>query len=414
MNALQLGLYKLFLRLYYFVLWVVSPFNPKAQLWLKQRKEHPFPIEKLDSDKEKIWFHCASLGEFDQALPVIRKFEKKSNYQILVSFYSPSGFQAVHSKSKYNQLVFFYLPQDYKSVMVKLIDKIDPKMLFIIKYELWYHLIHQVKRKNIPVYLVSAYFYEDQQYFKSLSKNFYISLLNRFDQIFLLDANSKDFLEQMGVTTPILITGDTRVEQCLKNTQEAFEDKKVEAFVKDHPIIILGSSWQEEEVLLSRIIDRLEKYKIIIAPHDISEQHLKKIENLFNNITVRYSKFFEEKNENSKIMLLDNIGMLKNIYSHARLSIIGGGFTGKLHNVLEPIAYGVPVICGPKTKRYPEAKILEDEFSLIRIEHNEHELLRAITYFEDEKNYIRGSQNAKKYILENADAAKKLLDGLNL
>lgn len=413
MHRLQLMTYNGFLRLYYALMSVVALFNDRAKLWITERKKHPIGDISIDQKRERIWFHCASLGEFDQALPVIERFKNSDAYQIFVSFYSPSGFRYVKDKNEFKELTFFYLPKDYVSQISPLMESIQPKMLFIIKYELWYHLIDQASKRNIPLYLVSAYFFEGQSYFKNMTRNFYVHLLNRFNKIFLLNEHSAAFLEKIGVSTSLIVTGDTRVERCVQHTLTGYSNELVEMFIGNKKMIILGSSWPEEEVLLHEIIPHLNNYRIVIAPHDISENHIEKIEKLFSPACIRYSEWGTRKNKDKNILIIDNIGLLKNLYSYAWLSIIGGGFKGRLHNVLEPVAHGVPVICGSRTKRYPEAEILESIGVLARIEPQSDAFLESIAFFEKEENYVRSKKNAKNYILKNSDAAQMLFDGLN-
>jgi 3-deoxy-D-manno-octulosonic-acid transferase len=403
-------IYNLAIRLYRLTLYSAAYFNTKAALFLSERKVHTLRFTPKNNTK-RIWIHCASLGEFDQALPVISELKKQENTEIFISFFSPSGYRQVADRSKYADLHFFYLPLDLPSKVKFLIESLNPDLVLFVKYELWQNLLKELYIRKIPVYLFSAYFHERQAYFKFPFRKFYQRIFSMFSGIYVLNDESKNLLIEKKIGVPIIVTGDTRMAQCIHNTEESYSDRIIEDFCRQNPTIICGSTWPIDEKLIAEFSKIDDAHNFLIAPHRISEKHLLQIEKLFPE-SIRYTQARESKP--SRILILDTIGALKYAYRFGMIAYVGGGFTGRLHNVLEPAAYGIPVIIGPKTRRFPEAAIMKEKQMLKTIEYHASSLKEAVGWFSKEENRRTCQLNGEKFFFSNLHAAKTVIKGIKL
>jgi 3-deoxy-D-manno-octulosonic-acid transferase len=303
----------------------------------------------------RYWFHCASLGEFEQAKPIIEKLKNNDvNCTVVVTFFSPSGY--LYAKSYKLVDAILYLPLDTKSNAQKLVFNIQADKVFFIKYDLWYHLLNTLFENNIPTYLVSAVFREKQFLFNPFG-SFIFELLPQFKSIFLQDQKSFDLLKSRDLNN-IVLTGDTRYDRVISNRQNVKLNDTLEHFRNHQPLIILGSSWEEEEDLMLRFLKNNPNInvKVIIAPHDITVKHINEIFKKFSAYSPILFTNFTDESSISNLMILNTIGHLASAYYYADLAIVGGGFGRGLHNILEPLAFDVPVVFGPKTSKYPEAQ----------------------------------------------------------
>ena len=346
-------LYNLSIRLYTFLLWSIQSYHPKAKAWISGRKNYWEHLPEISNDQQLYWFHCASLGEFDQGIPVMNLLkEKKTSIKILVTFFSPSGMEH-YNKRKHVADYVFYLPTDTPLNAKRFLNHFRPTQIYFIKYEFWLNYIFEAKSRNIPLYSISCILRPSQVFFKWYG-GYFRKGLRSFNHFFVQNQETSTLLHKIGIKN-VSITGDTRFDKVIENKKLVQIDEKIEHFLLGSKAIILGSSWPAEENIFYNYYTEFNSLnKVIIAPHDISENHLVFIENLFSNQTVRYSQFKATSDKN--ILLIDCIGKLANAYSYGKIAFIGGGFTGKLHNTLEPIVFGLPVIFGPKHSKFPEAQ----------------------------------------------------------
>lgn len=336
---------------------LASLFNQKAKLWVLGRKDIFKKLKKeICSDTNLVWFHCASLGEFEQGKPVIEAYKSKyPNDKILVTFFSPSGYELRKNYSGADYI--FYLPIDTPKNAKQFIEITKPKKAFFIKYEFWNFYLKELKKNNIPTYLVSGVFRNDQLFFKWYGK-WYQEMLHCFTHFFVQNNASKKLIEKLGFTN-ITLCGDTRFDRVYENSQQSIKLPIIKAFKNNSKILIGGSSWpNEEQILADYFKSNSNKFKLIIAPHDISEAHIKKIEQLFNQNCIRYSKATEQNVIDENVLIIDNIGILSNTYQYTDIALIGGGFTGALHNILEPCSYGNLILFGPHHQKFHEAQDL--------------------------------------------------------
>lgn len=347
----------------------LSLFNDKIKRGLEGRKKYLEIVKANISKTDKtIWMHAASLGEYEQGLPVLEKLkEKYPNHKVLVTFFSPSGYENVVKKNKED--ILCYLPFDKKSTISEFVKAVNPEIFFTVKYDFWYHLLDELKKQNAKIYVISALFYDKQVYFKPQGKWFVNELKKNVDWIFHQTEKSFSLAQKVGLNKGS-ISGDTRFDRVkqIKNRDNFVEF--IAEFKGNEKLIIFGSSWEAEEKLAQTISQKLENFKIIIAPHDLKRvQNLKQIfpkAILYSEIAKSQNR--ETENETilqindfttSTVLIIDCIGLLSKLYSYADIAVVGGGFHDKgLHNILEAATFGIPVIFGNKYKKNPEADSL--------------------------------------------------------
>ena len=395
--------YNLSIRLYWLFIFLVSFFNKKAKRFINGRKNIWSRLQQI-KETNLYWFHCASLGEFDQGIPLMFLLkEKDPTIKILVTFFSPSGMDHFH-KRKHCADYLHYLPIDTKLNAKKFIRLLKPKKIFFIKYEFWLNYIFVAKSENIPLYSVSCILRPEQHFFKSYAYIFRKGL-KCFDTFFVQNIETKKLLENIDINN-VVISGDTRFDKVIDNKLNLKKDITISMFVGDNKAIILGSSWPTEEKILKQAFKtRNISDKIIIAPHDISEKHLLQIESLFSGKIIRYSNFANYRNE--QILLIDSIGKLANAYQYGKFAFVGGGFTGSLHNTLEPIVFGIPTVFGPIHKKFPEASIFIEEQVAKNIT-NELEFLDALTFFDKQSEQVKIKCNS--IINKSKGASQKIVN----
>ena len=333
---------------------VLSWFNDKIKRGLEGRKQSLEIVKsKISKDDKVIWMHAASLGEYEQGLPVLEKLkEKYPNHKVLVTFFSPSGYENVVKKNKED--VLCYLPFDKKSTISEFVKAVHPEIFFTVKYDFWYHLLDELKKQNAKVFVISALFYENQVYFKPQGKWFVRELKKNVDWIFHQTEKSLSLALKVGLSKGS-VSGDTRFDRVkqIKNRDNSVEF--ISEFKADKKLLVLGSSWEAEERIAKILSEKLKNFKIIIASHDLKRvEHLKQI---FPK-AILYSELEQSQISNlkSQILIIDSIGLLSKLYSYADIAIVGGGFHDKgLHNILEAATFGIPVIFGNQYKKNPEA-----------------------------------------------------------
>ena len=332
---------------------VLSWFNDKIKRGLEGRKQSLEIVKsKISKDDKVIWMHAASLGEYEQGLPVLEKLkEKYPNHKVLVTFFSPSGYENVVKKNKED--VLCYLPFDKKSTISEFVKAVNPEIFFTVKYDFWYHLLDELKKQNAKIYVISALFYDKQVYFKPQGRWFVNELKKNVDWIFHQTEKSLSLALKVGLSKGS-VSGDTRFDRVkqIKNRDNFVE--YISEFKGNNQLIVFGSSWEAEERIAKILSEKLKNFKIIIAPHD-----LKRVQNL-KQIFPKAILYSELKSiyqlPNTNILIIDSIGLLSKLYSYADIAIVGGGFHDKgLHNILEAATFGIPVIFGNQYKKNPEA-----------------------------------------------------------
>lgn len=383
--------------------------NEKARLWIRGRQNIFSEIkQKVNCDKKHIWVHCASLGEFEQGRPVIEKIkEKYPQKKLILTFFSPSGYEIRKNFDKADFV--FYLPIDTKSNAINLIELINPELVIFVKYELWYHYFNELIKRKVPVYLISFIIREEHWLLGKFGK-MHLSLLKHVNRFFVQDENSKSLLNKKGIEN-VTVAGDTRFDRVWDVVQNSKTIPISEKFRNNRKCIVAGSTWERDEELLAEFLKTNREIKLIIAPHEINEEHLKSIENKFDN-TVRCSKANEETVSDFDVLIIDNIGLLSSLYAYADVTYVGGGFGKGIHNILEPAAHGKPVIFGPYHKKFREAEMLINSEAGFVINNFEgfKEILDKL--FSD-KTYLKNcSEKAGEFVRENRGASVIILNNI--
>ncbi len=379
-----------------------SLFNEKARKGVAGRKKWREKLPQVDG-REVFWFHCASLGEFDQGLPVMNYIKNvKKDAFILVTFFSPSGIEHYH-KRQHSVDHAMYLPTDNPSNARFFIDYFQPKMTVFVKYEFWYNFIKIASKKGNPVVSICASFRRNQPYFNALLKGKDINVLHRFDYFLVQNKLSQELLFQIGITK-VQVTGDTRYDRVLENKRQLQNNPIIDEFVANSRFTFIGGSvWPQDLRLLKNELLIANYDRIILAPHNVDEVMIKKIEELFPGECIRFTDY---KPSNKRILILDTIGHLASAYSYGDVAYVGGGFSGKLHNILEPAVFGLPVIFGPKHNRFPEAHYFIDSGIGFSVK-NQLELSRVFQELSPEKvNELK--PRIEKMVEANEGAADKI------
>ena len=403
-------IYNISIQGYQFLIFLASFFNPKAKLWINGRKNWQKKLtENLNGKNNIHWFHCASLGEFEQAKPLIEKIKKEQpTVFILITFFSPSGFE--NTKNYRYADYISYLPIDSKRNAKRFLEIVDISKAFFIKYEFWFHYFTQLRNKNIPFYIVSATFRKNQVFFKSYGK-WYRNILKLPNKIFVQDKASQLILTQYNINS--ILSGDTRYDRVFENAKSTKIFPLIEEFIGDKFAVIAGSSWQvEEQILAPFYTQNRKKFKLIIAPHDISKSHIQFIHNQFDKTInlVNYSVLESIENKSEvEVLIIDNIGMLSSLYQYSDLAVIGGGFSNEIHNILEPATFGNPVFYGKSHAKFPEAKLMIEEGSGYEFESVEELESKFSPLFESKENLNNAKQKSLYFIKDRIGATDIVL-----
>lgn len=348
-------LYNLSIFIYSILIKLAAPFNLKARQINKGRQRAFQSLaSRINPNRPVIWVHCASLGEFEQGRPLIEAIKKEQpHYQILLTFFSPSGYEI---RKNYELADYIcYLPADTKSNARRLIKLINPNMVFFVKYEFWFHYINELKKNDIPLYLVSAIFRENQLFFKiSPWAKWYRQMLSGFTHFFVQDNQSVELLARLGIKNTTK-AGDTRFDRVAGIAKSGKDIPLVEKFKNNHPLVVVGSSWKPDEELLAGYIHSNPGVKFIIAPHETKRMNIERLINLLKTPVVCFTEANQETVQDHQVLIIDTIGLLSSIYRYADLAYIGGGFGVGIHNTLEAAIYGMPVVFGPNYQKFNEA-----------------------------------------------------------
>ena len=364
----------------YLVLWgiaIASLFNEKVRkMWRGEREAFKILKQKVDPSAKYVWFHAASLGEFEQGRPLMERIRKEyPQYKILLTFYSPSGYEV--RKNYEGADIICYMPVDTRLNAIRFLRLVRPVMAFFIKYEFWSNFLHILKHRNIPTYSVSSIFREDQVFFKWYGRS-YANVLKCFTRFFVQNEESKRLLEGIGITD-VDVVGDTRFDRVLQIKEAAKHLPICEAFRKgvavsssssalssfdsekesrpDFKVFVAGSSWPPDEEIFIRFFNEHKDWRLLIAPHVIAEEHLKLILSLLKNKkVVRYTQTNPEEAAKADVLIIDCFGLLSSMYNYGDIAYIGGGFGVGIHNTLEAAVWNMPVIFGPNNKKFQEAQ----------------------------------------------------------
>jgi len=386
---------------------IFSLFNDKAKNWLTGRKKI-FEIleQKIEQNGNIIWFHCASLGEFEQGRPLIENLKNKMpESKILLTFFSPSGYEVRKNYNIANWV--FYLPLDTKQNAIKFLKIVNPQMAIFVKYEFWYNYLNQLNKNKVPVFLISAIFRKNQIFFNWYG-SWYKNILKFFSHIFVQDEDSLKLLNSISIND-VTITGDTRFDRVYAIANETKEIDIVNEFSKDSFVIVAGSVWQPDiNLLVNYINSSTDNLKFILVPHEINESNLKNIETSVKQNVIRFSKANNAELGKCKVLIIDNVGMLSALYKYGKIAYIGGGFGKGIHNILEAAVYGMPVIFGPNYKKFNEAVKLIENNGAISVS-DQTELNNALNLLvKNEEKLKQMSFESKNFVIKNTGSTDKI------
>lgn len=396
-------LYSLGIHLYGLLLRLIAPFHPKAKRWVEGRRDwYARMNQTVETGQNHIWFHFASLGEFEQGRAVLEGIKKDFPLKkIVITFYSPSGYE-VRKNTNLADYVF-YLPEDTAKNAKLFIDLINPEFVVFTKYEYWYHYFSELKNKQIPLLMISAIFRPDQIFFQPYG-SFFREILSAVTYFFMQNEESVHLLKEHGFRN-VGLTGDTRFDRVVELPKQRKQIDEVTQFVADYPVLVAGSTWQEDEQLLKDLMLKFPKWKLILAPHEIHDTHIRAILALFPDALQfsKYVSYVDERVAHAQVLIIDNIGMLSSLYGYGKMSYIGGGFGVGIHNTLEAATYGIPVIFGPKYHKFQEAKDLIEQGAGFSIQ-NQEELYNVFTCLQDSVKREYSGKQAKCFVQQHAGA----------
>ena len=405
-------LYNLGILGYRFGIWLASFFNAKARLWLQGRQNLFKTIEnqsfiKKDKTNKIVWIHVASLGEFEQGRPLIEylKNNHPQKYQIVLSFFSPSGYELRKNYPLADCVT--YMPLDTATHAKRFLNAIQPDIAIFVKYEFWFHHLNELKNRHIPTLLIAAVFRSDQIFFRWYGAFFKQLLTNDyFNQIFVQNSDSLELLQNIGCQQ-VVLAGDTRIDRVTAIATAAKMFPLIQQFVGNENALICGSTWEADENLIFNWFQKIGSTvfkKIIIAPHEIGKNHIQQLQKRLPNKTVLYSQLIDNQSiDDVNILIIDNIGMLSALYRYGKVAYIGGGFGTGIHNILEPAAFGLPILFGTKYQKFVEANALiatNGAFSVQNVE----QFAQKMTFLENVHHWENTSAVVKQYVDKNRGA----------
>ncbi len=401
--------YNLSILFYSLLVRFASLFNSKAKQWSQGRKNILKKIaDAVEGETNLVWFHSASLGEFEQGRPVIEAFRLKyPDCKIVLTFFSPSGYEI--RKNYEGADYVFYLPLDTKRNAKEFIRLINPKMVFFIKYEFWYHYLNQLRIKEIPTYIFSTIFRPNQVFFKPWGA-LYREILKSFTHFFVQNEESVDLLKGIGFDN-VSLAGDTRFDRVYEIAKQAKVLPQLEDFAQNRPVLIAGSTWAKDEEYIIRYINNTDRnYKYIIAAHEVDESHIKTIVDAIEKPCVRFSSATKSDIDKVEVLVIDCIGVLSSLYRYGDVSYIGGGFGRGIHNTLEAACYGLPVIFGPNYHKFKEAKDLLANGGANSFDKFEDLKVLFDLYYDDQNARKKSGEFSKNYVEKMKGATNKILD----
>ena len=406
----MLFLYNLVISIAGFFLKIVALFSPKIKLFVNGRK-NVFSIleEKIKPSDKTIWFHSASLGEYEQGLPVIEKIkEKYPDHKIIVTFFSPSGYEVRKNNTVADVTV--YLPLDTKSNAKQFLKLAHPELVFFIKYEFWLNYLKELETSKTPTYLISGIFRDNQMFFKWYG-GFYRKALKAFTYFFVQNESSKEKIEAIGFHN-VIVSGDTRFDRVNAILGRDNTLDFIENFKNDSPTIVIGSSWPKDEALLAEYINQApEHVKFIIAPHNIKPDQITSLKSQITKSTVLFSEKRDLDLSGYNVFIIDTIGLLTKIYSYGTIAYVGGGFGNPgIHNILEPATFGIPIVIGPNYSNFAEAVQLVALEGCITIS-NSKELKETLDRLLNDTNFFEEKSSiCRSYIQDNKGATNTIMN----
>ncbi len=390
---------------------LASLFDKKvATMWKGERQAIDMLRSKIEPDARYIWFHAASLGEFEQGRPLMELIRRDyPEYKILLTFFSPSGYEV--RKNYEGADIICYLPLDTNRNALAFLSTVKPVMAFFIKYEFWYNYLHILKERNIPTYSVSSIFRKEQVFFKWYGKH-YSKVLKCFTRFFVQNERSRQLLSMRGIDA-VDVVGDTRFDRVLQIKAASKRLPVVEAFKNGAKVFVAGSSWQPDEEIFIRFFNDHPDWKLVIAPHVISEDHLRQIMSRLKRKVVRYTMTDAAEAADADVLIIDCFGLLSSIYRYGEVAYVGGGFGVGIHNVLEAAVWEVPVFFGPNNKRFREAQGLKRSgggFEITSYEEFEHTMSAFIS---QPDTISRAGKAAGEYVQSLSGATDKIMDAIN-
>ncbi|MFK7936940.1 MAG: 3-deoxy-D-manno-octulosonic acid transferase [Saprospiraceae bacterium] len=420
----SLFFYRIFLHLAAF-------FHPKAKSWVNGRTnlfsklEQQLKTSSYQLPTQKIWFHCASLGEFEQGRPLIEKIKSEQpNAQIILTFFSPSGYEIRKNYALADHV--FYLPLDSKKNAKRFLDLVQPTAVIFVKYEFWYHYLNELQERKIPTYLISAIFRESQPFFKWYG-GLHRKILTFFMHLFVQNSTSVDLLQSVDIQK-VTKAGDTRVDRVNGIASQAKQFPLIEQFLRTKKVLIAGSTWAADEAILVDFINKNPTldWQFIFAQHEVNRTNVERLRKLFEVEVVLYSELVNRVDEaqvgdaapartvdGDKVLVIDNIGMLSALYQYGKLAYIGGGFGKAIHNILEPIAFGIPVLFGPNHTGFHEALALKESGGGFVI-HSKDEFAARFSELEHTDFYQKSAEQAENYIESNLGATEAIYEHIFL
>ncbi|GJM59823.1 3-deoxy-D-manno-octulosonic acid transferase [Persicobacter diffluens] len=405
-------IYNFFFHLVESLLPIAALFSKKLKLFVNGRKG---VIERIAGFKREntapvAWFHCASLGEFEQARPVLEGFKKRyPQYKVVLTFFSPSGYEVRKDYAEADLIT--YLPIDTWQNAKRFVDTLEPSVVFFVKYEFWYNFLKRVAQKNIPLFSFSTIFREDQIFFKWYG-SFFLRTLHCFDHFFVQNETSVRLLEDAKIYN-FSKTGDSRFDRVEEICQQAVDLPIVENFAKGHRVLVVGSSWPQDMEVLYPLINRGdEDLKFIIAPHNLKKEEMEEVEQNAQVPCIRYSLATEENVADKKLLLIDNFGMLSSLYRYGSFAYVGGAFGAGLHNILEAATYGLPIFFGRSAKntKFQEAVDLVKRQGAFMVKDAGDFLQQFDHFYQNEEKRRQAAEASRAYVEENLGVTDQILD----
>ena len=385
-------------------------FSKKLNIFFKDRVSSLDSIEeKIKPNDKSIWFHVASLGEFEQIKPIVETLKSENdNLKILISFFSPSGFK---SSLNYKIAERVYLPLDTKKNAKNFINKINPNVAVFVKNDIWTNYLIELKKKEIPIYSISSKFYKSQFYFQSYGK-WFLNKLKQIDYFFVQDKSSKELLNLNHINN-VSITGDTRIDRVKEISKQEKKFDSIEKFINNDICFIAGSSWEADNDIFLKSILESGNLKTIIAPHNVIASDIENLEKKTQSLSVRYSRIDQDLDSSKKILIIDSIGSLKHLYKFADIAYIGGGMGDSgLHNILEAAVFAIPVIIGKNYKGFAEAEKLV-KLGGVKSVNSKLEFDDIFNnLISDKTDRIKMGEINKKYIYSNSGGSKTIIKAL--
>jgi 3-deoxy-D-manno-octulosonic-acid transferase len=407
--------YRIFIGLYPKVVWLLGFFNPKARLWIEGRKELFKKLSVAFHEKKSpvIWMHCASLGEFEQGLPVLESLQKQyPDHSILLTFFSPSGYEVRKNHTGIDHV--FYLPMDSPAHAARFLNIVQPSLVLFVKYEFWYYYLQEINQRNIPLLLISGIFRKDQLFFKwygSVNRK----MLSFFSHFFVQNQTSAELLQTLGYRDQVMISGDTRFDRVISIANNFAPMAAIDHFCENRPVIVAGSTWTEDDEELDHFANTNPSVKFIIAPHNIDKERLQECISLYKR-SMLYSVYEKTLASGTtvpgkiNVLIIDNMGMLSRLYRYSSICYVGGGFGDDgIHNILEAAVYNKPVVFGPVYEKYFEAEGLLDSGGAFSIEDalELESILKKL--LKNGEMYDTAAKAAGQYVRDHAGATAKVM-----